>query len=168
MNRLDVRFVDACFSFLVRLFSSSSYTWLFGGLSGVEAVYEDAQATAEVTLASWLVSSAKLARERAAVAEKTLAEAESLRLELVRTLGLSDIGWSREWSAIYRRAVLLSFKALYRDHGREIEDHLSGVHVIFGSETGLTRNGDLLLNSGEVRNNWLKVPFRCGIPSLLL
>jgi len=61
--------------------------------------------------------------------------------------------WDCGWGTRHCRGCLQSFQALASHHPESMEV-LRGRTVIFGRDTGVSLDGHIILNSGEVRANW--------------
>lgn len=106
------------------------------------------------SLLFWLKKNGRIAEEKQAACEPVQEEVEKLRVELAEILGLHDIIWDCGWNITHFRGCLQSFQALGRDHP-DLMHVLKGRTLVFGSDTGVSWNGNILLSSGEVRHNWL-------------
>lgn len=69
-------------------------------------------------------------------------------------MNLANLLWDCGWGTSHFRGCLQSFHTLVIHHPEEMES-LEGRTVIFGSESGVSLQGHVILNSGEVRHNWL-------------
>lgn len=88
-------------------------------------------------------------------------------------LNLQDLVWACGWGTSHFRGCLQSFESLITHHSEEMSI-LAGRTVIFGSDSGISLQGSftiiydsscgqknyfplghIVLNSGEVRHNWL-------------
>lgn len=83
-------------------------------------------------------------------------EIERLKKELCENLKLKGIKWDCGWNISHFRGSLESFQALIKHHP-EVGGSLKGKTLIFGTDTGVNLDGDVMLNCGEVRHNWLDV-----------
>ena len=97
------------------------------------------------------------------VARKRLTECEPVRLEIERLQGsicydyqLEDILWDCGWETAHRRGTVQAFKALVEGYP-EVQPIVKGRTIIFGKDSGVALDGQIVLYSGEVRNNWLNV-----------
>lgn len=97
------------------------------------------------------------------VARQRLAKCEPIRLETERLQGmicyqyqLEDILWDCGWETIHRRGLIESFHSLVTQY-TEVVEIIRHRNVIFGKNSGVSVMGDIVLYSGEVRNNWLNV-----------
>uniref|UniRef100_A0A8D8PWF6 T-cell activation inhibitor, mitochondrial n=1 Tax=Cacopsylla melanoneura TaxID=428564 RepID=A0A8D8PWF6_9HEMI len=106
------------------------------------------------SLEKWLTKNYREAREKLEKTKPVRAEVEKLRLELIRELGLIGIKWDCGWDISHFKGCLVSFQTLCEHHRRDME-LLKGRNVVFGNNTGVVLDGTIVLNSGEVRHNWL-------------
>lgn len=81
-------------------------------------------------------------------------EVKKLQKMLCTDLGLRDIVWDCGWNIAHYRGCLLAFKAL-ADHHPEKMKVLKDRKLVFANDTGINLEGSVMLNSGEVRHNWL-------------
>ncbi|XP_071447714.1 T-cell activation inhibitor, mitochondrial [Hetaerina americana] len=105
-------------------------------------------------LLSWLNKHAGDARKKAEALAPVREEVSRLQENLKSSLQLLDVRWDCGWNISHFRGCLQSFAALARQHS-DAMDALKGRILVFGSETGVTLDGHVMLNSSEVRNNWL-------------
>jgi hypothetical protein len=83
-------------------------------------------------------------------------EVEKLEKVLCDNLGLKDIIWDCGWNIAHYRGCLLAFRALAEHHPESMEV-LRNRTLVFANDTGISLEGNVMLNSGEVRHNWLDV-----------
>ncbi|XP_063975280.1 T-cell activation inhibitor, mitochondrial isoform X2 [Diachasmimorpha longicaudata] len=81
-------------------------------------------------------------------------EVKKLEKILCEQLGLRDIFWDCGWNIAHYRGCLLAFQNLARHHPEQMEI-LRERTLVFANDTGISSEGNVLLNSGEVRHNWL-------------
>ncbi|XP_076174528.1 T-cell activation inhibitor, mitochondrial isoform X2 [Ptiloglossa arizonensis] len=81
-------------------------------------------------------------------------EVQKLEKILCSELGLKNIIWDCGWNIAHYRGCLLAFKALVEHHPKPMEV-LKNRTLVFANDTGISLEGSVMLNSGEVRNNWL-------------
>ncbi|XP_011704176.1 PREDICTED: T-cell activation inhibitor, mitochondrial isoform X3 [Wasmannia auropunctata] len=81
-------------------------------------------------------------------------EVEKLERVLCSELGLKDIIWDCGWNIAHYRGCLLAFQALAEHHPESMEV-LRNRTLVFANDTGISLEGNVMLNSGEVRHNWL-------------
>ncbi|XP_043495889.1 T-cell activation inhibitor, mitochondrial-like isoform X2 [Polistes fuscatus] len=81
-------------------------------------------------------------------------EVRKLEKALCSDLGLKNIMWDCGWNIAHYRGCLLAFRALVEHHPEPMEI-LQGRTLIFANDTGINLEGNVMLNSGEVRHNWL-------------
>ena len=83
-------------------------------------------------------------------------QTERLQDELCRELELIDLKWDSCWDIAYKRGVLAAFDDLVKNH-QNVKEILKHRVLIFGHDSGLTLDGQIILFTGEVRSNWLNV-----------
>lgn len=83
-------------------------------------------------------------------------EVEKLEKILLKDIGLKNVSWDCGWNVSHYRGCLLSFQALAKHHPEQMTV-LKDRTLIFANETGINLEGNVMLNSGEVRHNWLDV-----------
>lgn len=81
-------------------------------------------------------------------------EVQKLEKILCTKLGLKNIIWDCGWNITHYRGCLLAFKAL-AEHHPEPMAVLNDRTLVFANDTGISLEGNVMLNSGEVRHNWL-------------
>ncbi|XP_050574264.1 T-cell activation inhibitor, mitochondrial-like isoform X1 [Bombus affinis] len=81
-------------------------------------------------------------------------EVQKLEKILCTELGLKNIIWDCGWNIAHYRGCLLAFKALAEHHPEPMEV-LKNRTLVFANDTGISVEGNVMLNSGEVRHNWL-------------
>ncbi|XP_076655550.1 T-cell activation inhibitor, mitochondrial isoform X2 [Halictus rubicundus] len=81
-------------------------------------------------------------------------EVQKLERILCSELGLKNITWDCGWNIAHYRGCLLAFKALAEHHPLPMEV-LRDRTLVFANDTGISLEGSVMLNSGEVRHNWL-------------
>ncbi|XP_063236843.1 T-cell activation inhibitor, mitochondrial [Bacillus rossius redtenbacheri] len=106
------------------------------------------------TLGEWLERNAAEARGKLEASRPVREEVERLEQALVHGLGVRAVLGDCGWNAAHFRGCLISFQSLARHHP-EVMHVLRGRTLMFSSDTGVSLDGHVMLNSGEVRNNWL-------------
>jgi len=66
------------------------------------------------------------------------------------------MGWDCGWDISHKRGVVASFENLIKEH-QDLMPILDGRTIVFGDDSGLSLGGQIILYTGEVRSNWLKV-----------
>lgn len=89
-------------------------------------------------------------------------EVKKLENALCKNLGLKHIIWDCGWNITHYRGCLLAFQALAEQHPEPMEV-LKDRTLVFANDTGIGVEGNVMLNSGEVRHNWLDVSNRIFI-----
>jgi len=121
----------------------------------------------QIDLETWLSENVTIARMKFESSSPIRVEVDRLRESLCKTLELNKIGWDCGWGTTHFRGVLESFQSLYAHHPETLKI-LKDKTVIFGRETGVTLNGDVILNAGDVRTNWLEVIKRIGLQDAVI
>ena len=83
-------------------------------------------------------------------------EVKKLESILCEDLGLKSITWDCGWNITHYRGCLLAFQALAKHHPEPMKV-LKDRQLVFANDTGISVEGNVMLNSGEVRHNWLDV-----------
>ncbi|XP_046450179.1 T-cell activation inhibitor, mitochondrial-like, partial [Daphnia pulex] len=117
------------------------------------ATMEKATPTEE-TLSDWVKRYSKDAEERSKACQPVRDEIFRLQEKLCKKLQLKGLLWACGWGTSHFRGCLQSFQSLITHHPEEMSI-LAGRTVIFGNESGVSLQGHIVLNSGEVRHNWL-------------
>lgn len=81
-------------------------------------------------------------------------ENSRLRSKLIEKLKLFDLKWDCGWNETHIRGCLQSFESLSNQHIEHMYI-LKGRILVFAPFTGVSLDGHIMLNSGEVRHNWL-------------
>ncbi|XP_075212222.1 T-cell activation inhibitor, mitochondrial-like isoform X2 [Lycorma delicatula] len=102
----------------------------------------------------WLESNVSSAREKTKACAPILEEIKRLQEGLCQSLGLKAVVWDCGWNVAHFRGSLQSFQAL-AEHHADLMHHLKGRTLVFANDTGVSLDGRVLLNSAEVRHNWL-------------
>ncbi|XP_070574479.1 T-cell activation inhibitor, mitochondrial-like isoform X2 [Ptychodera flava] len=106
------------------------------------------------TLRYWLKDNMRLVYQKVKSKQQLEEEIQSLSESLRLELGLKDIIWHCGWGVSAYRACLRSFSRLCEQHRSDM-DILSGRSLIFSTATGVSRNGSIVLSSGDVPHHWL-------------
>lgn len=106
------------------------------------------------SLKEWLQMNIADIREKLAAMQPVRDEVVKLQETLCSSLGLQSVLWDCGWNISHFRGCLISFQALAQQHSPQMAV-LKGRTLVFGNNTGVSLDGHVLLNSGEVRNNWL-------------
>nr|XP_053631236.1 T-cell activation inhibitor, mitochondrial-like isoform X2 [Cherax quadricarinatus] len=117
--------------------------------------------TRRENLYTWLIKNMGEAERRLAVSEPIRQDIVRLRSWLIDELNLTKLSWQRGLGTTHLRGCLQGLTALTTHH-QEIKEILQGRAVHFGSETGVSLEGNMVLSTSEVRNQWLKVI--CKLP----
>lgn len=121
----------------------------------------------EERLGKWLEKNVTAARSKLDACEPVREEILRLKKELESTLGLKTIIWDCGWNLTHMRGCLQSFQALTRHHP-EMMGVLKGRVLMFANDTGVSMDGNVMLNSGEVRHNWLDLLKNVGSHDVVL
>lgn len=106
------------------------------------------------TLRQWLEENYKSALEKYEANKPLRKDIESICKEICENLGVKEIKWDCGWNEMHFRGCLQSFRALANDHPTKLQV-LRGRTIVFAPFTGVSLDGHIMLNSGEVRHNWL-------------
>lgn len=107
-------------------------------------------------LPMWLRHNVEVAQTRMAKSEPMRLQTERLQDELCRELNLKDIQWDCGWDTTHKIGVLAAFNNLLRQH-EDIKHILNDRTLVFGQDSGMSLEGQIILYTGEVRSNWLNV-----------
>ena len=107
-------------------------------------------------LPRWLKDNVEAAQAKMAKSEPIRLQTERLQDELCHKLNLSEILWDCGWDISHKRGVVASFENLIKEH-QDLMPILDGRTIVFGDDSGLSLGGQIILYTGEVRSNWLKV-----------
>ncbi|XP_024086015.1 T-cell activation inhibitor, mitochondrial isoform X2 [Cimex lectularius] len=106
------------------------------------------------TLLTWLSKNVDSAKEKLARCKPVREDVQRLQDSLCSDFGIKEVRWECGWNITHFRGCLQSFQTL-AEHHMDAMSVLKGRTLVFGNDTGLSLEGHVLLNSGEVRNNWL-------------
>lgn len=106
------------------------------------------------TFKSWLRKHSTQAEELSKLTKPVREEIARLQSILCSELDLEDLIWACGWGTSHFRGCLQSFHTLVTHHSKEMKS-LRKRTVIFGNESGVSLQGHVILNSAEVRHNWL-------------
>uniref|UniRef100_A0A1B6M2B5 DUF4460 domain-containing protein n=1 Tax=Graphocephala atropunctata TaxID=36148 RepID=A0A1B6M2B5_9HEMI len=106
------------------------------------------------SLRSWLEDNESEAREKLAAVAPVREEVTKLQESLCQQLGLAELAFDCGWNIAHFRGCLQSFQSLANQHPDQMAV-LKGRSLVFSNDTGVSMKGQVLLNSGEVRHNWL-------------
>lgn len=83
-------------------------------------------------------------------------ELERLRKSLSERWGILEVRWDCGWNESHFKGCLQSLNALADQYPEKMQI-LRGRVLVFAPFTGVSLDGHIMLNSGEVRHNWLDV-----------
>ncbi|BES88577.1 T cell activation inhibitor, mitochondrial [Nesidiocoris tenuis] len=106
------------------------------------------------TLLNWLSRHVDSAKMKLQACEPVREEVSRLQEVLSRRLKAAEVSWECGWNITSFRGCLQALQALAEQHPEHL-GVLEGRQIVFGSDTGVSRDGAILLNSAEVRHNWL-------------
>jgi len=107
-------------------------------------------------LLGWLQANMSVARQRLSRHEPIRLETERLQGEICYKYGLEDILWDCGWETVHRRGVVEALHSLVVQYP-EVQEIIKRRTIVFGKNSGVSIDGQIILYSGEVRNNWLNV-----------
>lgn len=113
-------------------------------------------AKGELRLTNWLAKNYKIALEKLESNKPLQKEVDRLRMEISRQWKLTEIRWECGWNVTHFRGCLQSLLSL-SEHHPDVMIHLKNRVLVFAPFTGISLDGHIMLNSGEVRHNWLDV-----------
>ncbi|KAK7605416.1 hypothetical protein V9T40_007274 [Parthenolecanium corni] len=105
-------------------------------------------------LKHWLQQNINVSREKLQKCEPVREEIRRLQFEIAGEFGIKELILDCGWNIRHYRGCLASFHALAHHHPQAMKT-LKGRSLVFGRDTGISMDGHVLLNSGEVRHNWL-------------
>ncbi|RZC31974.1 T-cell activation inhibitor, mitochondrial, partial [Asbolus verrucosus] len=112
------------------------------------------EAKEALKLRNWLAKNRKSALEKNEANRPLREEVDRLRKAIAKEWKLTDVRWDCGWNATHFRGCLQSFMSLAEQHP-EVMHILKGRTLVFAPFTGISLEGHIMLNSGEVRHNWL-------------
>ncbi|XP_077983328.1 T-cell activation inhibitor, mitochondrial-like [Glandiceps talaboti] len=130
-----------------------TYYYYTGQEPPADAFYSQSRAKPQ-TLRYWMQRNFKDIHKKLKTNKPLEVETNELSEELREELGLVDIVWHCGWGLSAFRACLMSFSRLCEQHRQDMEI-LRGRSLIFSSGTGVSRNGSIVLSSGDVHHHWL-------------
>jgi hypothetical protein len=104
-------------------------------------------------LRNWLRKNYESALEKLAANRPLREEVDRLRQVISKQWKLTDIRWDCGWNVTHFRGCLQSFMSLAEQHP-DVMHFLKGRTLVFAPFTGISLEGHIMLNSGEVRHNW--------------
>lgn len=107
-------------------------------------------------LKNWLGKNHNKAKDLAELNRPLTEDVKKLEESIKCKLGLLDLRWNCGWNEMHYRGCLLSFQSLLEQYWN-IMHILKGRILIFAPFTGVSLDGHIMLNSGEVRHNWLEL-----------
>jgi len=105
---------------------------------------------------AWLTNNVGVARTRLQGCEPIRLEIERLQGGICYEYELEDISWDCGWETVHRRGTVQAFQAMLLSYP-SLQDIVRGRTIVFGKDSGVALGGEIVLYSGEVRNNWLNV-----------
>ncbi|XP_038076716.1 T-cell activation inhibitor, mitochondrial-like [Patiria miniata] len=109
---------------------------------------------AKDSLRNWLRTNVPIARRNLESSLPIRQETERLNDSLKEQLGLEELRWMSRWDVNTFRACLRSMAKLRQGHS-QIMDNLRGKRLVFGSLTGVSREGHVMLSNKNVEQQWL-------------
>ncbi|KAI1297252.1 T-cell activation inhibitor, mitochondrial [Halotydeus destructor] len=107
------------------------------------------------TLIKWLELNIVSSRSKDDATKPVRDEIRKLNDELVDLLGINKIVWDSNWSVSHFRACLESLKTLAQ-HRIDDMQVLRTRTLVFGLKSGISVEGNIILSTEEVRQNWIK------------
>ncbi|XP_044266173.1 T-cell activation inhibitor, mitochondrial [Tribolium madens] len=112
------------------------------------------EAKEALKLKNWLVKNYQSALEKLEANRPLREEVDRLRKKIAQQWKLTDVRWDCGWNVTHFRGCLQSFMSLAEQHP-EVMHVLKDRTLVFAPFTGISLEGHIMLNSGEVRHNWL-------------
>lgn len=106
------------------------------------------------SLGLWLKENYDEAKKRLEAKTELAAEVDKLKEQLKEKLELKDILYDCGWNVDHFRGCLKSLERLHALH-TGIVSNLKGRTLVFGSFTGVSLEGNIILFTGDVQRNWL-------------
>ncbi|EDV96760.1 T-cell activation inhibitor, mitochondrial [Drosophila grimshawi] len=119
-----------------------------------EAQFRSEASSRRPELSTWLAENADKARQRAKETADLVAEIDKLKNVLVRDLQLQDVRYECGWNIEHYRGCLKSLQRLSQTHAKTLET-LKNRIVVFALFTGISLEGQVMLFTGDVQNNWI-------------
>ncbi|CAD7078871.1 unnamed protein product [Hermetia illucens] len=108
----------------------------------------------EKTLKGWLNNNVSTAHERSKGIEELKEEVYKQQEEIVKRLGLVEVRYDCGWNFEHYRGCLKTLERLANLHEKHMHA-LKGRVVVFAPFTGVSREGHIMLYTGDVLNNWI-------------
>ncbi|KAK3085881.1 hypothetical protein FSP39_009991 [Pinctada imbricata] len=86
----------------------------------------------------------------------TQSQIKYLQEKIKSDIGLESLSWRSDWASLRFLPCLASFDRMVQQHKDYVIDVLKGRHLIFGDKTGVSFNGDVVINRSDAIDNWLK------------
>ncbi|XP_018326911.1 T-cell activation inhibitor, mitochondrial [Agrilus planipennis] len=102
----------------------------------------------------WLEKNYKVALDKSKTQIPVRSDIKRLRNELIQKWGLQEVRWDCGWNEQHFKGCLQALMALGEQHPQPMQI-LKGRILVFAGFTGVSLDGHIMLNSGEVRHNWL-------------
>ncbi|XP_071958596.1 T-cell activation inhibitor, mitochondrial-like [Antedon mediterranea] len=113
-------------------------------------------ARSKQTLESWLTKNRQRALRRLEKSQLIRDDAENLRSELCNRYHLRDIRWESDWNIGAFRMSLSSIRKIIEENP-SYASYIRDKELIFGSITGICKEGFILLSNESVPQYWSRV-----------
>lgn len=121
-----------------------------------DIIFATQKAKEAESLKNWLSKNGAIAQKRYNALKELKEEVQRLQHELINNLQLSELRWECGWNIEHYRGCLKSLQGLYNLHPKALKVLKDRV-LVFAPFTGVSLDGHVMLNSGEVRHNWFEL-----------
>ncbi|XP_002735104.1 T-cell activation inhibitor, mitochondrial-like [Saccoglossus kowalevskii] len=129
------------------------YTYTGKTAPSSDRIYQQAKPKPQ-TLRYWMQTNISKARQKLEDNKPLEREIKEVREFLCKQYGIRNISWHSGWGLSAYRACLNSLCRLTEQHAAEL-NVLRGRSVVFSSNTGIDRNGSIVLSNMDVPHHWL-------------
>ena len=105
-------------------------------------------------LVEWILKNCDSARDKSRASRPIQMDLNRLRHELIDELSLKDLRWYCDWGASHMRGCLKNFSTLASQYPSDMKK-LQDKTLIFGRQSGVGCDGEIVLNIEDVRSSWL-------------
>lgn len=108
----------------------------------------------EVTFQKWIKTNCPIALKKFEASLPIRMELSKIKQELISELNLIDLNWNCDWTVSHIRGALKNLMTLYKQYPEDMKK-LHSKMILFTRHNGVSFEGQVCLNIGDVRNNWL-------------
>lgn len=108
----------------------------------------------EVTFQKWIKKNCSIALKKFEASLPIRLELSKIKQELISELNLSDLTWNCDWTVSHIRGALKNLMTLCKQYPEDMKK-LHSKMIVFTRHNGVSFEGQVCLNIGDVRNNWL-------------